>query len=274
MSRQDRKYSLSEWIEQKLAALQQQAMKPEPGSPGVEQLLTLLAQQSSPPTIDDGDMEMFSLVVHEALAGSDIEERYPAFYRKMAANPPLYEAFLELTAVLQTDGRYALSTLPPTTESELAFLDKEPVRQPTFDRPASGQWRITWKLLFDQLQQLLFPAPQLAFRSAASLLEDESVILLNDEQMVDGQLVEVILEAVRPIDQPDVLRLQVMAGAAETLPAIQATLHWGAYQQTAVLDVYGRAQFPPLPQDDLFDEAGRLRAEDLQLILAAAPNPD
>ncbi|MBK9613849.1 MAG: hypothetical protein IPO34_21220 [Dehalococcoidia bacterium] len=111
-------------------------------------------------------------------------------------------------------------------------MAKQPAAQPTIDQSAPGKWRIAWTLFWDQLQAVLFPAPDLAFRSAASLLEDESIILLHRLATIDGQEVETVLEAILRVEQPDMLRLQATA-VTEPQPPLQATLRWGPYPHTA-----------------------------------------
>lgn len=115
----------------------------------------------------------------------------------------------------------------------------------------------------------MFPASELAYRRAAPLLEDESIILLHEETTIEQQPVEVVLEAVWPVGQPEILRLYLLAAGETSLPALQASLQWGDYRHTAVLDDYGRAPFPPLSLDDILDEGGQLRPTDLQLILGS-----
>lgn len=267
MNRWDQDASLSAWIRQKLAALRQQPEEPEVWPETADQLLALLAEQSAQTTIDENLMDMFSLVVQDALSGIDISQRYPTFYGKMMADPALYAMFIDALAVLEADGRQELLPVPPVQEPELAFLKKQPDPQPAIDQSTPGRWRIAWTLFWDQLQAVLFPAPDLVFRSAAPLLEDESIILLHHLTAIDGQEVETVLEAILRVAQPDVLRLQVTAVGETPLPPLQATLRWGTFAHTAVLDAYGRANFPPMPLDILVDEQGRWRAEDLQLLL-------
>ncbi|HRQ40156.1 MAG TPA: hypothetical protein PLD25_19775 [Chloroflexota bacterium] len=267
MSRAESKASLPSWIRQKLAALRQQASEPDQWPETADQLLTRLVQQTPIPETEESDMDMFSLAVHDTLAGIDISERYPMFFEKMLASPSLYEAFLEALDVLEADGRHELPPVPATSASALTFLRKEPASQPLITPTPGDRWQVTWKVLVAQLQQLFFPTTDFVYRRAAPLLEDESIILLHDEVMIDQQLVETMLEAIRPVGQPEILRLQLMAAGEAPLPPLQASLHWGVYAHTAVLDAYGRAHFPPLSLDDLLDATGQLRAADLHLIL-------
>lgn len=266
MDRWNQNALLSEWIRQKLADLRQQAEEPERWPETADHLLVILAEQSPQTTLDENVMDIFSLVLQDALSGVDVSQRYPTFYGKMMADPALWAMFVDALAVLEADGRQQLLPIPPIQEPELAFLAKQPAAQPTIDQSAPGKWRIAWTLFWDQLQAVLFPAPDLAFRSAASLLEDESIILLHRLATIDGQEVETVLEAILRVEQPDMLRLQATA-VTEPQPPLQATLRWGPYAHTAVLDAYGRANFPPMPLDMIVDEQGRWRAEDLQLLL-------
>ncbi|MCL4266949.1 MAG: hypothetical protein KJ069_27465 [Anaerolineae bacterium] len=267
MSRADSEEAVPGWIRQKLAALRSQAVEPGQWPALADQLLTLVAGQMPSPETDESDMEMFSLVLHDALLGVDISERYPTFWGRMMAAPTLYQVFIEALALLEADGRDLSPPLPPTTINELAFLQKTPTPQPEIVQSTTGRWRIAWQVLFDQLQQLLFPTPDLVYRRAIPLLEDESIILLHDEVTIADQPVEALLEAIRPVEQPELLRLQLLAAAETPLPPLQASLHWGSYAYTAVLDAYGHAHFPPLRLDDILDEAGQLRAADLRLVL-------
>lgn len=267
MSRADSEDAASGWIRQKLAALRSQAVEPGQWPALADQLLALVAGQMPSPETDESDMEMFSLVLHDALMGVDISERYPTFWGRMMAAPALYQTFIEALSLLETNGRDTPPPLPAATINELTFLQKRPAPQPEIAQSTSGGWRVTWQVLFDQLQQLLFPTPDLVYRYAAPLLEDESVILLHDGVTIADQSVETLLEAIRPVEQPELLRLQLLTAAETPLPPLQASLRWGGYAHTAVLDAYGRAHFPPLRLDDILDEAGQLRATDLQLVL-------
>ncbi len=266
MSRADSEEAASGWIKQKLATLRSQAVEPGPWPAMADQLLALVAGQMPSPETDESDMEMFSLVLHDALMGVDISERYPAFWGRMMAAPSLYQTFIEALSLLETDGRTPLPS-PPATINELTFLQKTPPPQREIAQLTPNGWRVTWQVLFDQLQQLLFPTPDLVYRRAAPLLEDESIILLHDEVTIADQPVEAMLEAIQPVEQPELLRLQLLAAAETPLPPLQASLHWGSYAHTAVLDAYGRAHFPPLRLDDILDEAGQLRTADLRLVL-------
>ena len=266
MSRQDDKAALSDWVQEKLAFFQSRALDPEVWPEMADYLLRVLHQQPSSPVASEADMDMFSLIVHDTLSGEDVCQRYPEFYAKMLADPALYQMFVDAVAILQADARHELLPVPPASPSELTFLKKEPEPQRMISQSKPGKWRVRWELLAAQVQQILFPTDNLAWRSAP-LLEDESMFLLHDLVTVGEQQVEIILEGNRPITEPGLLQLQVTAVTEYAPSPLQATLHWGDYTATALLDTYGCAFLPPVPLADLVDEAGRLRADAIHFML-------
>ncbi len=272
MSRKDQDTLPPDWIQKRMVALRQQVTEPEQWPETADQLLAILAQTAQLPDTEEGDEDMLSLVVHEVLAGVDIAERYPTLYEKMLANPRMYQAFLDALDTLETDSSEALSPLPQPASRDLPFLNKSTVRPPKIDQSERGDWRITWQLLKDQLRHLLFPSPELVYRRTTPLLEDESIILLHDEIEVASRSLEVMLEAIRPVEQPEILRLQVVVAVGDDrLPGMQVRLSWGQYSKTAVLDTYGRAHFPALPLENILDKSSQLESGDLQLVLESPP---
>lgn len=265
--KRERKLS-PDWVQEKLAALRQQAEEPGQWPETADHLLALLAQHSQLPDADKGDDEMLSLIVHEARAGVDIATQYAAFYQKMLTNPRLYQAFLDALDVLEIDNSQAPAVLPQPVSRDLSFLQKSTSRPPLIQQSEQGKWRLTWQLLQEQLSHLLFPAPEPGYWRATPLLEDESIILLHEEVIVDSRTLELLLEAIRPVEQPEILRLQVLVAATDDqLPSLVASVTWGRYAATAVLDAYGRAHFPPLSLDAILDVSGQLKSGDLQLTL-------
>ncbi|MBK8984479.1 MAG: hypothetical protein IPM39_00115 [Chloroflexi bacterium] len=272
MSRQDHDASLSDWVQQKLAFLRRCAVDSQEWPETADHLLMVLAQVTPLPEANEGDMEMLSLVVNDMLAGVDVGERYPAFYERMIADVSLYQMFLDAVAMLTADGREELLPVPPTTESELAFLKKAPDPHPVVARSTPDTWSVTWKLLAARMQQLLFPTPNLAWRGDGPLWEDESIVLLHDVVTIGEQHIETLLEAIKPVAEPDVLRLQVTAVGENEMPPLQVFLSWGAYRATTLLNAYGCAYFAPIALDDLVDDAGNLQIEALQLVMELPAN--
>jgi hypothetical protein len=272
MSRAESKEPLPTWIRQKLETLRLQAIASEQWPPMADQLLALVAGQKLLPKVDESDMDMFSLALHDALAGVDISQRYPTWWGKMLAAPALYQAFIEALELLEADGRQELTTAPPTSAAALTFLQTKEQASQLIVSAAGERWRAIWKLLFTQWQPRLFPTDGLAYRRATPWLEDKSSIILHDEVQIAQQVVEVVLEVIRSVEKPEILRLYLLAASEKPLPPLQVTLQWGGYAHMAVIDDYGRAQFPPLSLDVILDEAGEPRPTDLQLILESPQN--
>lgn len=82
MDRWNQNALLSEWIRQKLADLRQQAEEPERWPETADHLLVILAEQSPQTTLDENVMDIFSLVLQDALSGVDVSQRYPTFMAK------------------------------------------------------------------------------------------------------------------------------------------------------------------------------------------------
>jgi hypothetical protein len=112
----------------------------------------------------------------------------------------------------------------------------------------------------------------LVYRSAPSLLEDQSYTLVEDAFEAGGITVQVLLEAIRPMTEPGVLRPQLFAATeAGPLPQMQATITWGRYTATSVPDNFGQARFPLVPLDAVLDELGQFLPADFQLLLEFLP---
>lgn len=67
-------------------------------------------------------------------------------------------------------------------------------------------------------------------------------------------------------EEEDNLHVVLFIYPDEAIPeknrTVQARLQWGPYQETAPIDSYGRASFPPLPLNQVVDvEAQRVRFE-------------
>lgn len=269
MSKSESSNLLPEWIQKQLAEYRQRATEFEQWPQTADSLMTLFTQPAQPPGSDERDDHMLSLIVSDALSGIDIAQRYPSFYQKMMGNPWLFQAFLDAFDLLKADGEDALTLLPKAASRDLSFLKETPSEQPKVAQSSKGDWQVTWQLLVDELRRLLFPSPGLAYRRAVAPLEDESFLVLHEEVEVSGQLLEVMLEAVHPVARPEILRLQVLVASEgkQTDAAMQASLSWGRYAETAVLDKYGQAQFPPLRLEVFLDESDQVNMGNLQLVL-------
>jgi hypothetical protein len=211
------------------------------------------------------DYHMLSLIVTDALGGADIARRYPTFYTRLSADPQLSQAFVEVMELLQETPTEPDSAIP--LSQNLQFLHKiGPM--PLIESAASGRLRVSWQLFQQQLTQFFFQGPAVAYRSGLPLLEDESFILIEDQVTVSELTLQVLLEAIRPVDQPGWLQLQLLTAAeADPLPPLAATVRWGDYTATASPDRYGSVTFPPLAVATIVDQAAQAMTSDLELIL-------
>lgn len=215
---------------------------------------------------------MLSLVVNDALEGVDVARRYPTFYRRMLADPHLRWAFLEALEILEKDRDGSLEPLPDNLDLNLDFLELPPPPAVMLEERPSGGWCLAWQRPGAHLQSLLLASlatPRATYRALATFLEDDRLPLVEDVVAVAGDRVGVLLEAVRCAGAPDDLYLSLLV-TAETVDALQATVEWGPFRQTAVVRPFGTFTFPPLPLADVFDEVGRKSAAALCLTLEPA----
>jgi hypothetical protein len=76
-----------------------------------------------------------------------------------------------------------LTPLPQTPPPDLSFLKTAVAPKPVIEHFSPEKWRVTWRLLQDQLANLFMP-PDFAYRSVSFDLEDNGTILLRSQ--VDG----------------------------------------------------------------------------------------
>lgn len=262
MSREVNHDPLSVWIKGQLAGLHKREEWPHTA----DQLLQHITEPGRPVTAEDEDM--LSLVVNDALQGVDIIEQYPDFYQKLLADAELRQGFLDALDLLERSEAGELSSLPQMPAPDLTFLQKAVLPKPVVEQPTPGKWRVTWQVLQEQLSSLFTPA-SLAYRSSYMDLEDEGTVLLRSQVEVGDAQFDVFLEAIRAVDDPAYLHLYLSATPLSDmpLPAMEAHLQWGALQQTAVIDQYGRARFQPFPLTAVVDETKQAFRADLQLAL-------
>lgn len=202
---------------------------------------------------------MLSLVVNDALEGVDIAQRYPTFYRRLLADPQLRWAFLEALEMLEKDEAGDLDPLPGDLDVDLTFLEEPHPPAAIMETEPSGCWRLSWHRPILYLQSLLvdsLAASRPVYRALTSFLEDDRLTLVDDVVEVDGDEVGVLLEAVRPAGFPDALHLSLLvtAGAVDSL---RATVEWGSFRETTLIDSFGRVTFPPLSLTAVLDEVGQ-----------------
>jgi hypothetical protein len=250
-------------IDAKIAALRQRLTTDAAAWPPSANTLFDDLSASSDSMEDDA---MLVLIVQDALRGVDVPRQYPEAYRHLLTNGRLRQTFLDLLAALEPNQP---SAMPPMPKPDLSFLHTAVSPQPTVRHTPSG-WQAAWQLLGDYLTRC-FPAPMSpVYRSAYdNLLDEQSVILLEDEFDIGGSQVSLLLEVNLDVENPGepTLLLFVAAMSGAEPPPLQASVTWGSYHATAVLDRYGQAFFSPLDVAAVLDESGQAFGADLSLTL-------
>jgi hypothetical protein len=254
-------------IDKKIIALRQRLATDVAAWPAsANALLTDLAPSSDE---SEGDV-MLALLVQDALNGVDVPRKYPEAYRRLLRNGRLRQTFLDLLAALDPN---QAQEMPPLPKPDLSFLHTAVTPQPTIRQTSTG-WQAAWQLVSDYLTRCFPPAPSLAYRASYdNLLEEQSIVLLENEFSVAGSLLNVLLEVTIDTENPatPTLVLSVAAFSGTEPPPLQAVLTWGSYQATAVLNTYGQAFFPPVAISTVLDESGQTINADLHLLLEPTP---
>lgn len=268
MSKENKENLPPEWVQDKLSALRKKLEQSEDWPERADMLLADLNQPAQLSSVGEADYQVLSLVVNDALEGVDITVQYPNFYRKLLADAELRQAFLDALAILSGDAADELDLLPNEFSHDLGFLQTAVSPPPIIRQTFSEKWQAAWYLLAEQLNQNFFQLFQPVYRSNY-LLESSSVVLLHNDFTLSNRQYDVTLEAVSPLDAPEQLRLilRIIPLTDGPLPMVTASLQWGNNVLTAVLDRYGRAQFPLVPLASVLNEAGSNILSDLRLSL-------
>jgi hypothetical protein len=268
----------SGWASHKLSELRRQLQEsgewPETGN----QLLTDLMQMTSSNLLTSlvGDDDMLSIVVSDALTGIDVAKKYPAFYSQMLVDEELREAFLDTLELLEQSKAGELSEYLGPKTVNLEFL-KEIRHKPIVEKSAKEKWLITWRRTIEQLQNNFFIAtlqPGEVYRSGDIFMEERYINLLQDQVEIEKQLFEIRLDALQSINAPDYLDLMMVIFSAQEVghqemgeqesdqrpvtSRFKAEISWGDYRQTAGINEYGLAKFPPLEVNRIFAPTGKL----------------
>jgi len=250
-------------VDKKIAALHQRLATDAAAWPASANALFADLVASAEEMEDD---VMLVMLVQDALRGEDLPGKYPEAYRRLLANGRLRQTFLDLLTALDPNES---SAMPPLPKPDLSFLHTAVSPQPTVRHTPSG-WQAAWQLLGDYLARC-FPAPMSpVYRSAYdSLLDEQSIILLEDDFTIAGSQLNVLLEINLDVANAGLptLLLSVAVTHGVELPPLQASVTWGSYEATAVLDAYGQAFFPPLEVATVLDENGQTFSADLSLTL-------
>lgn len=240
----------------------------------LQELLNDLSRLGATDSSDwTGDDDMLSLMVNEALKGVDITAQYPDFYQELLTNAALREAFLDVLTLIEKDERGLLAALPNGPVTSLDFLAK-PSRQ-LDEKTGTGQsWLMTWQRTINDLQALFSP-PERAYRADPSLTEDPWFTLLQEEFQANQAQYAVVLECALLDDQSalsTVLDIAVTFKGLEKLDVfpLKATLHWGVYQESLLIEKEGRLKFAEIPLDIPFDDTFENITANLDFTLEAA----
>lgn len=211
--------------------------------------------------IDPQDIDMLSLAVDAASRGKDIATAYPQFYERLSADSALAALFFDAVAAAEES-----DTLPIFPSGNLSFLERNISEPPRISIPSAPEvWEAVWRVVPQTLDRLFAPAIPI-YRSAGLLLDVESTILLYNEFEAGGETWEATLEALTQPDAPGQVELFLtVATELEPLPRLQATVAWGDYRQTAVLDTFGRHHFPPFAVEGVLNEEKTAVSQNLHL---------
>lgn len=220
------------------------------------------------------DEEMLALIIEEASQGIDIAKRYPAFYRRLLNFPDLRQAFLEiLESIEEEDGAPAI---PWADKEELDFsFLAVPASWPEITKRGDN-WSIRWQRTLDTLQTIFSP-PDLAYRADAIFSEELWFTLLREEIAMEDLRYTVALECTFSEENEGALtpflNIAVMVETRTKLPAfpLQTSLQWGTYKQTIQISGEGRAKFPDIPINTIYDEEHRKIIAELNLTLEPFP---
>lgn len=216
--------------------------------------------------INPQNMDMLSLAVDAALDGKDIAVEYPQFYERLLENSELATFFFDTMAAAEEP-----DTLPILASGNLSFLKRNISDPPLIRFPhlpsLPDVWEAVWRVVPETLNRLFAPSIPV-YRSAGLLLDVENTILLYNEFEAGGETWEATLEALAHPDAPGQVELFLTVSTdREPLPLLRATVQWGEYRQTAVLDTFGRNHFPPFAVENVLDEGKTAVSRNLHLKL-------
>lgn len=220
------------------------------------------------------ESEMLSLIVNGVLNGENLAERHPAFYKKLIENPELRQAFLDALESVEAERSGREAALPEEAEVKLDFLRSVPA-PPAVETLEGRNWRATWQRTLEQLETVFSP-PDLAYRADGDLFEDPWFTLLRDEIAIEGVTYDVVLDCTLSTEKESslaaLLNLAVTPGKNSGLAAfpLRASLHWGDYQGSILVEEEGRVRFPDIPIAAVFNQADLQVRDGLRFTLEAA----
>jgi hypothetical protein len=241
----------------------------------VDELLKLLREMQEGASVDKEAEEMLSLIIDDALAGTDIASRYPIFFKKLLANDGLREAFLDSLDLLEQSRAGALEPLPAPPSQNLDFLyQNEP--EVNVESQGAGRWHVSWQQTAAQLQRIFSLSDLVVdtpYNLASTFAAEDWFTLFHSPAVVESRWLEVALEGLLSRTEP---ALRVMAtialapgedGASGPPTLTRATLQWGQFEQTPAVGSTNQVVFSAVPLATIMDAAGKKVASPLLLTL-------
>jgi len=221
------------------------------------------------------DEQMFSIVLSDALNEVDITSRYPSFFQKLLVNQEMRKAFLDDLDILVNSKIGGLESLPGEPAQNLDFMHTvHPVY--TIELKPTDQWQVTWLQIAQHLERI-FLSPSLSseavYRNDASHLEEFPFRLFQSTVDLGGENITAILDALQPLDDPEVLQLSLHIVKDELVPKTQplhlvAHLQWGnTIDQRVLVDERGKARFADIQIAEIIDPDDPQVKHDLRLKL-------
>jgi hypothetical protein len=127
----------SDWVQQKLAQLQQEVAELSQTPVVVDQLLRLLTKPAAASSKKKEFEKLLSLIITDTLNGIDISRHYPAFFEQLVTDIRLRETFLDAMEILELSRAGQLEPLPGDASYDLSFLNKQ-APQPEIELVESG----------------------------------------------------------------------------------------------------------------------------------------
>jgi hypothetical protein len=255
--------SSSDWLQKKLTELRHQLLETESWPETAEELILDLSKLTPSPqlTPTDEEYDMLSIVVNDALIGIDVVKKYPAFYARMLVDEVLQSAFLDTLELLEQSRSGKLPDYSGPDRINLDFLHQV-ISKPIIRKSPKDMLELIWQRTAEQLQNMFYIAslrPGEVHRSGDSLLGGSYINILHSQVEVDEQEIEIRLDATQTITDPDNLDLLISIAVPEEAPRrFEATIAWGDYLESAEVNKYGLAKFPPLNTGQILTSTGEL----------------
>lgn len=181
--------------------------------------------------------EILALVAYDKIRGVDISKAYPIFYEQLSRSEVLRSAFEDALAIIE--------------ESEQAQAAEQ---QSTILEQVSDHWQRTWLVVKQNLEDLFNPHSYQLGRVARGADEENTII--KDVAKVKDLELEIWLK-MPPINEVFELTPQLIVHdihGRQLAFTLEATLHWGDYEQTISIPPSGIVALPPIPADLVIDE--------------------